>query len=128
MREVAIAGVGLAKFGRYDGKKRRPKKYYPDLGAEAISKALKYADMQWEEIEAAFGGSYFGGLGGTHKCVEKIGLTGIPIANVYAGHTSEAALRLAYTRVALGVHDIVVVVGAETLPPVCLTTRLCLSG
>jgi len=117
MREVAIAGVGLTKFGRYDGKKGRPKKLYPDLGGEAIRNALKYADMEYKEIEAAFGGTYYGGLGGTHQCVAKVGLTGIPLANVFSGHSSEAAIRLAYTRVALGVHDVVLVVGAETLPP-----------
>ena len=116
MREVAIAGVGLAKFGRYDGKKGRPKKLYPELGGEAINQALKCANMEWKEIEAAFGGTYYGGLGGTHQCVAKVGLTGIPLANVYSGHSSEAAIRLAYTRVALGVHDIVLSVGAETLP------------
>lgn len=117
MREVAIAGVGLTKFGRYDGKKGRPKKLYPDLGGEAIVNALKYADMDYKEIEAAFGGTYYGGLGGTHQCVAKVGLTGIPLANVFSGHSSEAAVRLAYIRVASGVHDIVLVVGAETLPP-----------
>ena len=116
MREVAIAGIGLAKFGRYDGKKGRPRKLYPELGGDAIAKALKYANMEWKEIEAAFGGTYYGGLGGTHQCVARVGLTGIPIVNVYSGHSSEAALRLAYLRVALGVHDIVLAVGAETLP------------
>ncbi len=116
MREVAIAGIGLARFGRYDGRKGRPRKLYPELGGEAIAKALKYANMEWKEIEAAFGGTYYGGLGGTHQCVARVGLTGIPIANVYSGHSSEAAIRLAYIRVALGVHDIVVAVGAETLP------------
>ena len=117
MREVVVAGVGLTKFGRYDGSKGRPRKLYPELGGEAIAQALKYADMEWKEIEAAFGGTYYGGLGGSHQCVARVGLTGIPIVNVYSGHSSEAAIRLAYTRVALGVHDIVVVVGAETLPP-----------
>jgi acetyl-CoA acetyltransferase len=117
MREVAIAGVGLAKFGRYDGKKGRPRKLYPELGSEAITKALRYANMEWKEIEAAYGGTYYGGLAGTHQCVERVGLTGISIVNVYSGHSSEAALRLAYTRVALGVHDVVLAVGAETLPP-----------
>ncbi|MGA2110148.1 MAG: thiolase family protein, partial [Syntrophorhabdales bacterium] len=117
MREVAIAGVGLVKFGRYDGRKGRPRRLYPDLGGEAIRRALVYAGMEWKEIQAAFGGTYYGGLGGTHQCVAKVGLTGIPIANVFSGHSSEAALRLAYTRVALGVHDIVLAVGAETLPP-----------
>jgi acetyl-CoA acetyltransferase len=117
MREVAIAGIGLAKFGRYDGKKGRPRRLYPELGSEAITKALKYANMEWKEIEAAYGGTYYGGLAGTHQCVERVGLTGISIVNVYSGHSSEAALRLAYTRVALGVHDIVLAVGAETLPP-----------
>lgn len=116
MREVAIAGVGLTKFDRYDGSKGRPRKLYPELGSEAITHALRYANMEWKEIEAAFGGSYYGGLGGTHQCVERVGLTGIPIANVNSGHSSEAAFRLAYTKVALGVHDIVLVVGAETLP------------
>jgi acetyl-CoA acetyltransferase len=117
MREVAIAGIGLAKFGRYDGKKGRPRKLYPELGSEAITKALKYANMEWKEIEAAYGGTYYGGLAGSHQCVERVGLTGISIVNVYSGHSSEAAVRLAYTRVALGVHDIVLAVGAETLPP-----------
>lgn len=116
MREVAIAGVGLVKFGKYDGKKGRPRALYPDLGGRAIAEALKYANMEWKEIEAAFGGTYYGGLGGTHQCIAKVGLTGIPIANVYSGHSSEVAVKLAYNRVALGVHDIVLVVGAETLP------------
>ena len=117
MREVAIAGIGLAKFGRYDGKKGRPRRLYPDLGSEAITNALKYANLEWKEIEAAYGGTYYGGLAGTHQCVERVGMTGISIVNVFSGHSSEAALRLAYTRVALGVHDIVLAVGAETLPP-----------
>ncbi|MEJ2724628.1 MAG: thiolase family protein [Deltaproteobacteria bacterium] len=117
MREVALAGVGMTKFGRYDGRKGRPRKLYPELGGEAIANALKYADMEWKEIEAVFGGTYYGGLGGSHQCVSRVGLTGIPIANVYSGHSSEAAIKLAYTRVALGVHDVVLVVGAETLPP-----------
>jgi acetyl-CoA acetyltransferase len=117
MREVVIAGIGLTRFGRYDGNKGRPKKFYPDLGGEAIAAALKYADMEYKEIEAAFGGTYYGGLGGMHQCVAKLGLTGIPLANIYSGQSSEAAIRLAYTRVASGVHDVVLVVGAETLPP-----------
>ena len=117
MREVAIAGIGMAKFDRYDGKKGRPRKLYPQLGGEAIAEALRYAEMEWKQVEAAFGGTYYGGLGGTHQCVANVGLTGIPIVNVNSGHTSEAAVRLAYTRVASGVYDIVVAVGAETLPP-----------
>jgi len=116
MREVAIAGVGLTKFGRYDGKKGRPRKLYPELGSEAIFKALEYASMDWKEIQAAFGGTYYGGLGGTHQCVGRVGLTAIPIVNVFSGHASEAALRLAYLRVALGTYDAVLAVGAETLP------------
>jgi acetyl-CoA acetyltransferase len=116
MREVAIAGVGLAKFGRYDGQKGRPRKLYPELGSEAIFKALQYADMDWKEIQAAFGGTYYGGLGATHQCVERVGLTAIPIVNVFSGHASEAALKMAYIRVALGTYDTVMVVGAETLP------------
>jgi acetyl-CoA acetyltransferase len=117
MREVAIAGIGMAKFDKYDGKKGRPRKLYPQLGGEAIAEALRYAEMEWKQVEAAFGGTYYGGLGGTHQCVANVGLTGIPIVNVNSGHTSEAAVRLAYTRVASGVYDIVVAVGAETLPP-----------
>jgi len=116
MREVAIAGVGLTKFGRYDGNKGRPRKLYPELGGEAIFKALQYANMDWKEIQAAFGGTYYGGLGGTHQCVERVGLTAIPIVNIFSGHASEAALRLAYIRVALGTYDAVLAVGAETLP------------
>jgi acetyl-CoA acetyltransferase len=117
MREVAIAGIGLTKFDKYDGKKGRSSKLYFELGSEAIVDALKYADMEWKEIEAVFGGTYYGGLGSSHQCVSMVGLTGIPIVNVYSGHSSEAAVRLAFTRVAFGVHDIVLVVGAERLEP-----------
>ncbi len=124
MREVAIAGVGLTKFGRYDGKMGRPKKLYPELGGEAIFKALEYANMDWKEIQAAFGGTYYGGLGATHQCVERVGLTAIPIVNIFSGHASEAAMRLAYLRVALGTYDTVIVVGAETLPAGLLDNQM----
>jgi acetyl-CoA acetyltransferase len=118
MREVAIAGVGLVKFGRYDGQKGRPYREIYELGAEAISKALKYADMEWKDIQVAYGASMFGGLGVPNQCTSRLGMPGIPIATVEGACTSsQQGMRQAYLDVANGLYDVGLAFGAEKIPP-----------
>lgn len=117
MREVVIAGLGMTRFDIYDGQKGRPSKEFYDLGAEAILKALDDAEVEWKEIQAAFCGSCYQGVGSGHQAIKEIGLTGIPIVNVEnACSSGPSAFRLAYQEIAAGFYDIVLVVGLEKMP------------
>jgi acetyl-CoA acetyltransferase len=118
MREVAIAGVGFAKFGRYDGQKGRPYKELYELGTEAITNALNYADMEWKAIEAIYGASMFGGLGVPNQCASRLGMTGIPITTLEgACSSSQQAMRQAYQDIANELYDVVLAFGVEKIPP-----------
>jgi benzoylsuccinyl-CoA thiolase BbsB subunit len=118
MREVAIAGMGFVKFGRYDGQKGRPYKEIYELGAEAITKALKYADMEWKDIQAAYGASMFGGLGVPNQCTSRLGMPGFPITTVEgACSSSQQAMRQAYFDIANGLYDVGLAFGTEKIPP-----------
>jgi acetyl-CoA acetyltransferase len=118
MREVAIAGIGLVKFGRYDGQKGRPYREIYELGAEAITRALKYADMEWKDIQVAYGASMFGGLGVPNQCTSRLGMPGIPITTVEGACTSsQQGMRQAYLDVANGLYDVGLAFGAEKIPP-----------
>ncbi|MBI4285863.1 MAG: thiolase family protein [Chloroflexi bacterium] len=118
MRQVAIAGVGIVKFGRYDGQKGRPFKSVEELGREAILNVLKDADMEWKDVQAAFCGNVYAGMASGHRSMGLVGMTGIPIVNVEdACSSSTAALRLAYQQVAFGLYDVVLVLGVEKVPP-----------
>jgi acetyl-CoA acetyltransferase len=118
MREVAIAGIGLVKFGRYDGQKGRPYKEIYELGAEAITKALKYADMEWKDIQVAYGASMFGGLGVPNQCTSRLGMPGIPITTVEGACTSsQQGMRQAYLDISNGLYDVGLAFGVEKIPP-----------
>lgn len=118
MREVAIAGVGLVKFDRYDGKKGRLYKEIYELGAEAITKALNYADMKWKDIQVVYGGSMFGGLAVPNQCTSRLGMPGIPITTLEgACSSSQQALRQAYFDIGNGIYDVALAFGTEKIPP-----------
>jgi acetyl-CoA acetyltransferase len=117
LREVFIAGTGITKFDRCDGEKGRPLRHFPDLGAEAIIKALAEAEMKWKEIEGAFCGSVYCGTGAGHQVIQQIGLTGIPIVNVENACSSGiSALRLGYELIGAGVYDVLMIAGFEQMP------------
>jgi len=111
MRNVMIAGIGLTKWGVY------PDQECYDFGSEAIFNALKDADMEWKDIQAAFCGSVYQGTGSGHQAIKEIGLTGIPIVNVEnACSSGGSAFRLAFQMVGAGIYDIVLALGMEKMP------------
>lgn len=111
MREVAVIGVGMHRFGRF------PEEDWTELGRVAIVEALKYAGIGWEKIEAAFCGNTYGDVAAGHNVVAQVGLTGIPIVNVEnACSSGGSAFRLAYHQVAAGIYDIVIAFGFEKIP------------
>src|SRR6476469_1584279 len=71
--DVAIIGVGLHPFGRFD-------KTAMQMGAEAIELALQDSGAQWKDIQFGFGGSYE--VSNPDAVTRLVGLTGIPFTNV----------------------------------------------
>ncbi len=111
MREVFVAGIGLVPWGVYENKEQY------DFGSDAVFNALKDAEMEWKDIQAAFLGSVYQGTGSGHQVIKEVGQTGIPIVNVEnACSSGSSAFRLAYQMIAAEIYDIVIAVGMEKMP------------
>ncbi len=118
MRDVAIIGVGLSKFGeRWDSGIK-------ELMAEAGLMALEDANISSNEIEMIFGGTMASGrfMGQEHVAAlmsDQLGLNNIPAVRIEnACASGGSALRLGYIAVSSGIHDIVVVGGVEKMTDV----------
>jgi acetyl-CoA acetyltransferase len=104
--DVAIIGVGLHPFGRFEGVTAI------DMGAVAIRRALADAGIEWRQVQFAFGGSYE--VDNPDAVVALMGLTGIPFTDVYNGcATAASALSLAAQTIRLGEYDIGIAVGMD---------------
>ncbi|MGB9719256.1 MAG: thiolase domain-containing protein [Candidatus Anstonellales archaeon] len=115
MREVAIIGVGMTKFGEHW------EKGYRDLVLEAGLKAIQDANLTGNEISAGYVGTMASGslIGQEHVgslLADQMGLTPIPITRVEGACASGGlALRQGFLAVASGMHDFVVVGGVEKM-------------
>lgn len=110
MREVAVIGAGMIKFGKYPD--------YPTarMGGDAVHKALQHAGVARRSIQAA----YLGNITSPTNCCQRVlaeaGISGIPAFNhENACASSSSAFRSAYESVATGVHDMVLAIGVENL-------------
>jgi acetyl-CoA C-acetyltransferase len=109
MREVAIIGAGMTKFGKYT------RRAYDDLGAEACQKALDSAKVDRKDIQAGYCGTT-GGVGAMHQTLRNIGILGVPISRVENGcATGSTCLREAYISIASGLFDLVIAMGIEKM-------------
>ena len=83
--DVAIVGIGMHPFGRFEGMSGL------DMGAFAVRQALRDAGIEWTDVQFAFGGSLAGTLPGTKESIQadqlvtQLGLTGIQFVNVHNG-------------------------------------------
>ncbi len=117
MREVAIIGTGVTKFGELWDKSFR------SIGIEAGIKAMNDAGLHGNEIEAAFIGNMAGGRFINQKHIDALiadyaGLATnhVPAVRVEAGGASGGvAFRQAVMAVASGMHDVVLVGGVEKM-------------
>lgn len=113
MREVAIIGVGLTKFGELWEQSLR------DMFAEAALKAME--DAKVDKIDSLYVGSMSSGLYAHQEhlgslMADYIGQVGVPAARVESACSSGGqAARLAYYEVASGASDIVLVGGVEKM-------------
>ena len=114
MSGVAITGVGLHPFGRFDGVS------LTTLGAVAARAALAEAGVQpgdRDAVGAAYVGTAYGGVATGHRVLGALALTGMPIYDIEAGCASgAAALALGAAAIRSGEHRRVLVVGVEKMP------------
>ena len=94
MSDVAIIGIGIHPFGRTEGMTGLQQ------GVHAAREALSDAEMEWGDIQFAFGGS--SAAGNADAMVNDLGLTGIPFMNVSNGcATGGSSLLSAYTTITI---------------------------
>jgi acetyl-CoA acetyltransferase len=109
MNDVAIIGVGLHPFGRFEGKP------CVQMGAEAIQMALEDASLEWKDIQFGVGGSYE--IGNPDSVTRLVGLTGIPFINVEnACATAATAVQSCADSIRFGKYDIAIAVGMDKHP------------
>jgi acetyl-CoA acetyltransferase len=110
VRDVAVIGVGMTKFGRF------PETSFEDLGREAITNAINDADIKPKEIEFGYCGNVYGGMCMGQRVLKEIGIAGIEIINVdNACASGSTALRGVWYAIATGLYDIGIAMGIEKL-------------
>jgi acetyl-CoA acetyltransferase len=116
MREVAVIGAGMVRFGKYLDKGMKV------LARDAVSGALASAGVGQERIQAAVVGNAMAGLITGQECVRgqvvlrEMGISGIPVVNCENACASAAtAFHLAWLYVASGMYDVVLALGMEKL-------------
>lgn len=120
MRDVAIIGIGETKFGELWERSFR------EIGIEAGFKAMEDANIQGDDIDAIFVGNMSAGqlIDQEHIAPLIADYSGfaeknLPAVRIEAASASGGlALSQAYMAVASGVHDVVVVGGAEKMTDV----------
>ena len=106
--DVAIIGVGLHPFGRFE-------KTAMQMGAEAVQLALKDAGVDWKDIQFGFGGSYE--VSNPDAVTRLVGLTGITFTNVFnACATAASAIQQTADTIRLGKYDIGIAIGLDKHP------------
>ena len=106
--DVAIIGVGLHPFGRFD-------KTAMQMGAEAIQSALADARVGWKDIQLGFGGSHE--VSNPDAVTRLVGLTGITFTNVFnACATAASAIQQTADTIRLGKYDIGIAIGLDKHP------------
>jgi acetyl-CoA C-acetyltransferase len=119
--EVAIIGVGLHPFGRFEGKSAM------QMASDAIGLALADAGVGWKDIQFAVGGSWT--VANPDAIVGMVGLTGIPFTDVFnACATAASATKLCADSIRLGDYDIGIAVGMDKHPRGAFTEDPALVG
>ena len=109
MSNVYIIGAGIHPFGR------TPERSGRDQGAFAVREALADANLEWSDVDCAFGGSQ--ASGNADIMVNDLGLTGLQFTNVKNGcATGGSALSSARAAIASGEHEIALAVGFDKHP------------
>jgi len=115
MRRVAVVGIGKTAFGAFPGRDLR------SLAVEAGQKAMKDASLKPDQAEAFYLGNFAGPsfVGQNHLApyvAAGLGIGGVPATRFEAACASSgAAFFHAWSAVAAGIYDVVVVGGVEKM-------------
>lgn len=116
MREVAVIGAGMTRFGKHMDRGLK------DLAREAIEGALNSSGMNKNALEAVAVGNAMAGLITGQECIRgqvvlrEMGIGGVPVINTENACASAAtAFHIAWLYVASGMYDIVLAIGMEKL-------------
>jgi len=116
MRKVKVIGGSVTKFGKH------PDRNMKSLAEEAVTGALKSADVEIKDLGGAWVGNCVQGIFSGQEMIRgqvvlhTMGIHSIPIVNVENACASSAtALNGAWAQVALGEIDIALVLGMEKM-------------
>jgi acetyl-CoA C-acetyltransferase len=116
MRDVAVLGVGMTRFGIHPGKGVK------ELGVEAVWNAIQDAGIEPKAIETAYCGYAVSGLltgqesGVGQLALKDLGITGISVTHVENACSSSAcAFREAWISVASGLCEVALAMGVEKM-------------
>src|SRR4051812_49728182 len=113
--DVAIIGVGLHPFGRFD-------KTAMEMGADAIQFALDDAGVDWKDIQFGFGGSHE--VSNPDAVTRLVGLTGITFTNVFnACATAASAIQQTADTIRLWKDEIRIATRMGKQPPGSVTVE-----
>jgi acetyl-CoA acetyltransferase len=119
--DVAIIGVGMHPFGRFEGKSALA------MAVDAIFAAVGDAGVEWKDVGAAAGGSWT--VANPDAIVGMVGLSGIPFTNVFnACATAASAAKTCADGIRLGDYDIGIAVGLDKHPRGAFTEDPALVG
>ncbi|MEO0448869.1 MAG: thiolase family protein [Pseudomonadota bacterium] len=106
--DVYIVGAGIHPFGRHDLSGL-------DQGVFAVREALQDANLDWPEMQFAFGGS--SAAGAADAMLPRLGLTGTQFINIANGcATGGSALLSGYWAIKSGEFDVGIVTGFDKHP------------
>jgi|FLYL01.1.fsa_nt_gi acetyl-CoA acetyltransferase len=116
MRDVAVVGAAMTKFGKFLDRSLK------DLAGEAVKGALDSAGIDKKKLEVAVVGNATAGLITGQEMIRgqvvlrEIGIGGIPVINTEnACASSSTAFHVAWMYVASGMYDVALAVGMEKL-------------
>ncbi len=110
MKNVAVLGVGMSRFGMW------PEKTNADMAREAGLAALRDAGLSFRDVRAAFTGHIFAPVMSGVRVMKEFGLTGIPIQRIEnASATGSAAFAEACWAVESGRYDVVMALGFDKM-------------
>jgi acetyl-CoA acetyltransferase len=116
MRDVAIVGAGMTRFGKYADKGLK------ELSREAVTAALDSAGMEKSALEVAIVGNAAAGLITGQECIRaqvmlrELGIDKIPMVNTEnACASSSTAIQLAWLYVSSGMYDVALALGVEKM-------------
>ncbi len=116
MRDVAIIGAGMTKFGKFLDRSLK------DMAREAVEGALQSAGIDKSQLQVAVVGNATAGLITGQEMIRgqvvlrEMGIGGIPVINTEnACASSSTAFHLGWLYVASGLYDVALVLGMEKL-------------